>query len=277
MVLPLVLLAMCTVAGAVVDEHKVIKLGVILPRKGRYPWALPLAGPGIEYAVESIRNSTELLQGYDIQLNYGDSKCSDTDGPLEAIDMYLNGKAHVFLGPACDYAVAPIARFSPHWNIPVITGGALVHAFSNKKEYKLLTRISGSYVKLGEFFRGIFKHFEWSRPGLLYNNNQGTNARFGRTDCFFIMEAVYLALRRGFIAVHGSDEEIWNKAFDEKQTGAEKPNFKDILGSPRDSVRLNARGKMYTYNHPQNSALFVLSTDRQAICRVEIPVKFAYE
>ncbi|CAL1532250.1 unnamed protein product, partial [Lymnaea stagnalis] len=54
-----------------------------------------------------------------------DSQCSDTQGPLEAIDMYNRKSVDVFLGPACDYAVSGTAGFSGRWGIPVITAGAL--------------------------------------------------------------------------------------------------------------------------------------------------------
>lgn len=56
--------------------------------------------------------------------------------------------ADVFLGPVCDYAVAPVARYSAFWNVPVITGGALADDFRDKNEYKLLTRMTGSYTQV---------------------------------------------------------------------------------------------------------------------------------
>ena len=63
--------------------------------------------------------------GFNFAVVYGDSQCSETHGPLAAIDMYVKKTADVFIGPACDYALAPIARFSGYWNIPVITGGII--------------------------------------------------------------------------------------------------------------------------------------------------------
>ncbi len=192
---------------------KVIKIGVILPKDGKYHWSAHKAIPGIMYAVETVQNSTHYLENFEVTVNYGDSKCSDTYGPLAAIKMSSEDLANVFLGPACDYSVAPVARFSPHWNIPLLTGGALVHAFQDKRQYAQLTRISGSYAKLGEFFTILFKAFNWVIPGLIYHDNR-VDRNQGKTDCFFIMEAVFLALQKPFREKYPK-EEIWRKPFDE--------------------------------------------------------------
>lgn len=178
-------------------SENVIKLGVILPFNEKLPFSLPRTLPGIEYAVETVVKMG-LLPGKTIEIERGDSQCSETHGPLRAIDMYLKRTANVFIGPACDYAVAPIARFSPYWNIPIITGGALVTAFSEKKtQYKLLTRMIGSYAKMGDAIGGFFREFKWTIPGLIYTESkQGA----GKSNCYFILEAVYLALNKRFVA-----------------------------------------------------------------------------
>lgn len=102
-----------------------IKVAVILPLTGNHPWSLPLIKPAITLAVDDIgassSNST-FGSSVEFRISYGDSQCSETMGPLSAIDMYLERRADVFIGPACDYAVSAVARFSPFWNIPVVTG-----------------------------------------------------------------------------------------------------------------------------------------------------------
>ena len=221
-----------------------INLGVILPQSLKYPWAIPRVMPAVQYAVESVQQRKNLLTDVRINTRIGDSKCSDTYGPLQAIDMYVQRTSNVFLGPACDYSIAPIARFSPHWNIPVITGKALARAFDDKNEYGLLTRIMGSYRKLGEQFIDLFSEFGWNITGLMYNDN---GKRAG-TDCFFIMEAVYHTLRKHY------NTDFWYKSFSEggaqeesgwqnqKITPEEmeklKPKFKSIL----EEASLNTRG-----------------------------------
>lgn len=43
-------------------------------------------------------------------VRYADSKCHTGVGINEAIKLWYAGKVHVFFGPVCDYAVAPVAR-----------------------------------------------------------------------------------------------------------------------------------------------------------------------
>ncbi|ESP00406.1 hypothetical protein LOTGIDRAFT_140809 [Lottia gigantea] len=184
-----------------------IKIGVILPLSTEDLWKLPKTRPAIEYAIETVQYRTTLLQGYKIKATYADSKCDDTHGPLRAIDMYVKKSADVFLGPACDYAVAPIARFAYYWNIPVITAGALVSAFADKSEYKLLTRIMGTYAKIGHFVEDTFHVFNWSTVGLLYTNSKGPND--GRSNCYFAVEPLFIAMLKK------SGNEPWYTSFDE--------------------------------------------------------------
>lgn len=195
------------------DDDSVIKLGVILPQQNDLPWSLRQTMPAIQYAVDNISNRTDLLQGYTVKVHQGDSQCSDTYGPLVAIDMYLRRLAHVFIGPACDYAVAPVARFSPHWNIPVLTGGALVQAFHNKRSYSQLTRMTGSYSKLGQFFWELLREFNWAVTGLIYHGNSG-DSQAGKSKCYFVMEAIYLNLQNHYKSM-GIDREVWYKSFNE--------------------------------------------------------------
>ena len=210
-----------------------IKLAVILPFQNDYMWSKQKVGPAIDYAVESLKTSLPAI-GDSLVVNYGDSKCSETLGPLIGIEMFYNKSADVFIGPACDYAVAPIARFSPHWNIPVITGKALPHAFSDKNLYGLLTRISGSYDKLGESVASLYRQFNWSIPGFIFNSNLGERQRLGKSDCYFIMEGVNKELKPIYQQLH-PDREIWFRWFDEGDKT--EPNWHSILGEASQKTR----------------------------------------
>ena len=210
------LLALCLGITSSSDKQ-IVTIGVILPFEHKYPWAISKTLPAIQYAVDTQNNKSATVK---FEVVVGDSQCSDTYGPLQAIDWYLQRTANVFVGPACDYSVAPIARFSPHWNIPVITGGALVHAFSDKNQYRQLTRISGSYAKLGEFFTTLFDEFSFINTALIYNNNLGERVKYGRDNCYFVMEAVFLAIKKRNKDLYNITEDPWSEAFDEKQPGS---------------------------------------------------------
>ena len=199
---------------AMTSTKQSLKVGVIIPHRNSFPWSLPLAGPGIKYALETVNSRTDFLQPVaNLSVVWGDSRCSDIQGPLVAFDMYVNDSVDAFIGPGCDYAVAPIARFSPYWNKPVITGGALVHAFSDKSDYSLLTRISGSYDKLGEAIASLFAGYNWTIAGMLYHNNLDQR-HLGKTTEFFIMEGIYLSLLRKFKR-RFPERQFWQGAIDE--------------------------------------------------------------
>ena len=236
LVLAAVFMVNCGLTKTQERKHLKSKVGVILPYDSSYSWSVKRVSPGIQYAVDGIHRNDLLA---DFQMYYGDSQCSDTYGPLQAIDMYINRRAHVFLGPVCDYSVAPIARFSPHWNIPIITAGAHVSAFYNKTQYRLLTRISGSFQKMGGYIGTLFTHFHWDNIALIYNMHLGKNQHLGKTACFFKMEAVYLKLGPRFRETH-PEKDIWFKAFDE--ASPDTYNFTAILME----ASLRSRGEYST-------------------------------
>ncbi|XP_064645630.1 atrial natriuretic peptide receptor 1-like isoform X2 [Lineus longissimus] len=192
-------------------DLKSVKLGLILPFRGNYSWSKPNTGPAIDIAIQTINANQSLLPDHELMLTWGDSKCSGTFGPLAAVDMYVQKSAHVFLGPCCDYSVAPVARFSPYWNIPIISAAALVVAFDDKHVYKLLTRISGSYEKAAEFILAVLSKWNWEHIAMLYYNHRPRDkATEGHTSCYFEMEAVFLKLTRR----NTTKFEVWHKEFD---------------------------------------------------------------
>ena len=233
-----------TDARTFTDEERFLIVGVILTFNNSYHWSMPKIRPGIENAVESINryglvgwevtvdkgrgggggedlrktgNSSRegkcLLRRvvWRLKLIFADSKCSDHVAPMAAFDMYVNKSVNLFVGPACEYSLAPVARYSPYWNIPVITAGAgaTIKAFTDKGDYKQLTRMSSPNNKLGFFLvETLRKCFNWKLMGFVFedslgdetwrkasdqkNNRQSENHHVeGTRNCYFLMEAVY--------------------------------------------------------------------------------------
>ena len=175
-----------------VDSEKVV-LGVILPLHLDVQWNYNLTGRAIQIAVETVNRAFPLTRKHRLSVEFGDSKCSDIVAPLKAIDMYLQRRVKVFIGPVCEYALAPIARYSPYWNMPVLTAGGFVNALSNKSHtYQQLTRTGGSYDSLGRFVENLFRRFRWTHLSLMYYDTRGSGSR---SDCYFIMEALYLVIK----------------------------------------------------------------------------------
>ncbi|CAG5119272.1 unnamed protein product, partial [Candidula unifasciata] len=88
-----------------------------------------------------------------------------------AIEFYDKRTVTVFLGPVCDYAVAPIARQIRYWQLPLVTPGAMAGDFGFLKTsmFPLLTRVGSNFNSLLELLARFLKHFRWQKMKLIYN------------------------------------------------------------------------------------------------------------
>lgn len=48
--------------------------------------------------------------------------CSGAIAPGLAADMHFKDDVIAFVGPACAFALEPVARLAAYWNTPIITG-----------------------------------------------------------------------------------------------------------------------------------------------------------
>ncbi|XP_076677166.1 atrial natriuretic peptide receptor 1 isoform X3 [Andrena cerasifolii] len=173
-----------------------VKLAVIAPADPRHEQGLPRVLPAVFLAVRAISSSRGPLPGWKIKVDHRDSRCSSTYGPLAAFDFYINRTADAFLGPVCDYVIAPVARYAGVWGIPVLTAGAQAEAFRYKGEhYPTLTRMMGSHRLVGEALRHILRRFGWKIAGLLFHNHPMASSR-GNSECHFTLGAVFTALNQ---------------------------------------------------------------------------------
>ncbi|XP_063842100.1 atrial natriuretic peptide receptor 3-like isoform X2 [Scylla paramamosain] len=97
-------------------------------------------------------------------------------------------RVDVFLGPVEAYVLAPVARFSGAWNVPLLTPGGQPNAFDTRKDYPLLTRLKGFYTEVGELFSSVVKQWDWKVLGLLYED---TDESRGKSVCHFTLESIY--------------------------------------------------------------------------------------
>nr|XP_020666428.1 atrial natriuretic peptide receptor 1 isoform X1 [Pogona vitticeps] len=174
-----------------------LTIAVVLPeRNTTYPWAWPRVGPAVALAIRKINAQPDLLAGYTVRWVFGSSEddhgiCSDARAPLSAVDLKMAYEPDAFLGPGCVYTSAPVARFTRHWEIPLVTAAAEASGFGNKgDEYSLTTRTGPSHGKLGEFGISLSRHFNWMhRAMLLFWDN-----KMDERPCYFAMEGLYQKL-----------------------------------------------------------------------------------
>ncbi|XP_076321980.1 atrial natriuretic peptide receptor 3-like [Tachypleus tridentatus] len=151
-----------------------------------------------------------------VQTIYKDTDCSSTTGPIAALDFYVTGTADVFFGPLCPYVLAPVARYSAFWNIPLLTVGGQNSNFDSKyPHYRLMTRMNGSYTQIGHLFLELLRKFHWKTVALLFHDFRDQS--LGHSNCFFTFGAVYTALGR----------QSFNEVFDE--TKPEEKDFHKLL------------------------------------------------
>lgn len=123
--------------SSVINKSHQIHLAVLLPSRPvdemseRSTQILATTLPVIELAIRAVKEK-RILDGYELIIHHRDTQCSSTFGPMAAFDLYNRQEADVFLGPICDYVLAPVARYASVWRRPVLTTGGLATAFNNK-------------------------------------------------------------------------------------------------------------------------------------------------
>ncbi|KAG2462139.1 ANPRA protein, partial [Polypterus senegalus] len=185
-------------------QTKNLTLAVVLPRYNTaYPWAWPRVGPAIDLAFEKINQDPNLLRGYILHYVFESSEddtgnCSDSIAPLVAVDLKFAHNPSAFIGPGCDYTSAPVARFTSHWKVPLITAAASANGFYQQKTtYSFMTRTGPTQNKLGEFLIHLHQFFNWNRHALLVYVDEKIDDR----PCYFVAEGVYEQLKTVNISV----------------------------------------------------------------------------
>lgn len=159
----------------------------------------------IDLAVQALQQPGHLFENFTIHIEYRNTGCSSTMGPLAAFELVYKHKPHAFFGPTCDYVLAPISRYCSIWKIPILTTGGLAEAFTMKKSYPTLTRMMGSYGGVGFAIQRILLTFDWTLASLLHHDHDEQKG-IGHSDCYHTLSGVYKALRNNQ-SVHQSFDE----------------------------------------------------------------------
>ncbi|XP_057688922.1 atrial natriuretic peptide receptor 3 isoform X2 [Corythoichthys intestinalis] len=171
------------VTHTITDEIDVV---VFLPQNDTYLFSYARVAPAIRYAQMKLKTTGAPYSDLHFNIHFENSNCVN-DAVFNLVDRSCEKKPDLILGPVCEYEAAPVVRLASHWNIPVISAGALATSFSNKTtEYSHLTRIAPSYVKMAETFSAMFRHLAWKTAVLLYEDDKEEQ------NCYFTVEGIYL-------------------------------------------------------------------------------------
>ncbi|KAL8577976.1 hypothetical protein ACOMHN_011527 [Nucella lapillus] len=155
------------------NENNIVKLAILLPFSDSWLFSKHKVQPAVDLAVERVHNLT-LLRNFRFSIGYGDSQCDAIGGPIHAFKFYMNGNVDTFLAPCCDYSLAPVARYSAVWKIPVISPGGYAHNFGTNKrlpdaEYATLTRVGATFDSLSLSIMSVVTHYGWGKLKVIYD------------------------------------------------------------------------------------------------------------
>lgn len=133
-----------------------------------------------------------------LQFSYHNTNCSDYYGPIVAMEIFYRKSVNVLYGPCCKFTLSPVGRYAKHWKLPIVTPGGLVDAFANRDNFPYVTRLTGSYVKLGDFFRThVTEKYGWTSLSFIYHENFDDGKEVhGRSSCSFAVASIRKALGR---------------------------------------------------------------------------------
>lgn len=168
-----------------------INIIVLAPRHPfQRMFSLRKISPGVEIGIDYVKQR-QLLPHVNLTVQFVDTNFSSRVAPIRAMQLMERGQAHLFLGPVYDYSLAPVARYAPHWAVPVISPGGFAHDFKTNRaeEYTTLTRIGPEFESTADFIGTIIKVHRWTRAILIY---QGDGQRFVFPRFCFLAASAYI-------------------------------------------------------------------------------------
>lgn len=182
-----ILVYFLTILSAVITRavSEDVEVLVFLPHNNSYLFSHARVAPAILYAQQRLKAHGGQYSGLDFNIHFENSDCVNA-AFFTLVDSSCGQRPDLILGPVCEYEAAATVRLATHWDVPVISAGALATAFSDKTtEYSHLTRIAPSYLKMAETFSAMFEHFSWNSAMLVYEDNKQER------NCYFTLEGIY--------------------------------------------------------------------------------------
>lgn len=184
--------AVCDVSDANTTCN--INAAVILPESESYEMSLSKIMPVLEAAREQVINNNLLPPHVNLTFLPMDDRCSNVYSIFRALHAYSQC-AHVFFGPSCEYALAPVGRIVKFWGIPLITAGGMTSDYTADKstcdsEFHMLVSLGYiSFSTMSEFFIKIMQKFNWKKVFLIYEK-QGYRSVSGPDTCKLMADSL---------------------------------------------------------------------------------------
>ena len=159
-----------------VNYTRLIKFAIILPFNDSRLFSMRKVSPAVNYALERVHEQGILSRDVKFLVSYSDSHCNPKAAPVASFKFIMDQNVDVFLGPVCDYSLAPVARYAPYWNLPVISPGGFAHDFGANKskgdpEFPSLTRTGVTFNSLADGIIKTIIHYNWTKLLLIYDGD----------------------------------------------------------------------------------------------------------
>ncbi|XP_017785095.1 PREDICTED: atrial natriuretic peptide receptor 1 [Nicrophorus vespilloides] len=219
------------------SDYQYYNVGVLMASSLNSPFDLERCGPAVDLALNDINE--RFLDRHGIKLKKVQASypsCSGAKAPGHAADMHFKDNVIAFIGPACMFALEPVASLAAYWNTPIITGmgdqppsegelsvtsgilGRLQRwnkndttsqgIFKNKsKFYPTLTRLSYCQCRLKLVFASVFKQFGWKHIALILDRSDLFSLTVGKNLEHGLKREGLLAFVR---ELDGNDEEMYD-------------------------------------------------------------------
>ncbi|KRJ99806.1 uncharacterized protein Dyak_GE13756, isoform B [Drosophila yakuba] len=222
-----------TEVGEMGSTMRVYNVGVLMASHLDSPFDLERCGPAVDLALDEINKV--FLKPHNITLlkkkgSY--PSCSGARAPGLAADMHFQDDVIAFIGPACAFALEPVARLAAYWNTPIITGmgdqppssegeltvtsGILgrIHKWKNentgmfkdKSKYPTLTRMSYCQCRLILVFASVIRQFNWNHVALLVDRSELFSWTVGKNLEYGLRQEGLLSFVK---ELNGNEEEVY--------------------------------------------------------------------
>ncbi|OWF48644.1 atrial natriuretic peptide receptor 3-like [Mizuhopecten yessoensis] len=168
-ILAFLILASLVVSVRTMVNTPALRLLLLLPeRKGSfyYPFGMEKTGAAVYVALDDIK-ADGLLLNMTIEVDRINTKCNDVYALGVGSDYLHTHTYHGIIGPQCSGVCRHIGRLAAYYNLPCLTGVCQDTEMLNKDTFKTLTRLLGTFDKVGHAVRGIMVHFKWKRIGII--------------------------------------------------------------------------------------------------------------
>ncbi|XP_077991244.1 gamma-aminobutyric acid type B receptor subunit 1-like [Glandiceps talaboti] len=129
--------------------------------------------PACQMALDHINERDDILPGYFLNLDYGNTQCNPGYGTKVLFEFINSNTSYIMvLGAGCSGVAQPVSMASNLWNLVQMSYGASNPALSNRNRYPSFYRTYApdslyNYARLD-----IIKYFNWTKVATLHENQE---------------------------------------------------------------------------------------------------------